>query len=203
MADTTTATTTTTTIKSGLTNSPFVGVEGLHIAKLLTDEEGSAATYDTPISFPWLNEMQIKPASSQEKLYGDNMAVATATTMSEIALTVTTDGMPLEYKALLFGHKYEGGKITVNKDDVAPYFALMFASTKANGKKRYVKFFKVQFTEPDETNKTKEDKITFNTMQFAGTAIYRTTDGNIYAQADEEADGYTAETGTEWFTKVD
>ena len=106
MADTDTSSTTTTTptIKSGLTNSPFIGVEGLHIAKLLTDATGSsAATYDPPISFPWLNEMQIKPTSSQEKLYGDNVAVATATTMSEIALTVTTDGMPLEYKALLFG----------------------------------------------------------------------------------------------------
>ena len=193
----------TTTLKSGITNSPFVGVEGLHIAKMLTDAEGSTATYDSPISFPWLNEMQIKPTSSQEKLYGDNMAVATATTMSEIALTVTTDSMPLEYKALLFGHKYENGKITVNKDDVAPYFALMFASTKANGKKRFVKFYKVQFTEPDEKSKTKEGKITFNTMQFAGTAIYRTSDGNIYAQADEEAEGYTAELGTAWFTKVD
>lgn len=194
---------TSTTVKSGLTNSPFIGVEGLHVAKMLTDAEGGAATYETPISMPWLNEVQIKPASSQEKLYGDNMAVATATTMSDIALTVTADGLPLEYKAYLFGHKFDAGKIVVNKDDVAPYFAVMFASTKANGKKRFVKFYKVQFAEPDETSKTKEEKVSFSTMQYSGTAIYRTCDGNIYTQADEESEGYTEATGTDWFTKVD
>lgn len=200
MADTTPSTT--TTVKSGITNSPFIGVESFHVAKMLTDPDGGTATYEDPISFPWLNEIQVKPSTSQEKLYGDNMAVATANTLSDYALTIKLDMMPLEYKALLFGHKFENGQIIVNRDDAAPYFAVMFASTKQNGKKRYVKFYKVQFTEPDEDNKTKEEKVSFNTPSITGTAIYRTSDGNVLSQADEEAEGFAADTATNWFTKA-
>lgn len=63
------------------------------------------------------------------------MSVATANVMSEYDLTIETATLPLEYKALLLGHKIDAGKLTVSKDDVAPYFAVMFESTKQNGKK--------------------------------------------------------------------
>ena len=54
-----------TPIPSGLTNSPFVGVKNCHVAKLLTDEKGKAATYDTSVSIPWLRQVLIKPKNNQ------------------------------------------------------------------------------------------------------------------------------------------
>lgn len=189
-----------TTVKSGITNSPFIGVENFHVAKLLTDPDGGTATYDTPIHIPQVREINVAPSSNTADLYADNQAVATATTTSKYELTIDTATLALEYKALLLGHTYAAGKITVKSTDTAPYFMVAFESTKANGKKRFVKFAKVKFSEPKEDSKTKEENISFNTPQMTATAIYRTSDSVCLEQADEEADGYVETTGANWYT---
>ena len=119
------------------------------------DEWGGTPKFEVAVALAGVREVQIKPKNNSATLYADNMSVATANVMSEYDLTIETATLPLEYKALLLGHKIDAGKLTVSKDDVAPYFAVMFESTKQNGKKRFVRFAKVQFTEPDETSKTK------------------------------------------------
>ena len=120
---------------------------------------------------------------------------------SEYDLTIETGTMPLEYKAYLLGHAYDKttGTVKATADDAAPYFMVAFTSTKKNGKKRYVKFHKVLFSEPDETAKTKEASVSYNTPSLSAKAIYRTSDKVVYEQADEEADGYVATAGTNWF----
>ena len=188
-----------TTPASGITNSPFIGLTNLHIAKLKDDPAGGTATYEDMISFPWIREAQIQPQNNQQTLYADNMGVATANVISRFDLTIDTATMPLEYRALLLGHDYNNGVMTINKEDAAPYFMVAFESTKQNGKKRFVKFTKVQFTEPTEDSKTKEEQIAFNTPQLTAQAIYRTSDGVALLQADEEGDGYVATTGTDWY----
>ena len=188
------------TVKSGITNSPFVGVTNFHVAKLTEDASGGTPKYAASVAIPWVRQVQVKPKNNSATLYADNMSVATSNVMSEYELTIETATMPLEYKALLLGHKIDAGKLTVSKEDVAPYFAVMFESTKQNGKKRFVRFTKVQFTEPDETSKTKEENVSFNTPTMTATAIYRTADGASLEQADEEAENYVETTGTNWYT---
>ena len=187
---------------SGITNSPFIGIENFHIAKMLTDPTDGQATYDSVIAFPWLQSVSIEPQSEEATLYADNQAVDTANVTSKYNLTIDTATLPLEYKALLLGHAIENGVMTVASGDTAPYFAVMFETTKRNGKKRYVKFLKVQFSEPSETAQTKEDGITYNTPSMSAIAIYRNDKKALY-QADEEADGYTASIGGNWYTNVD
>ena len=190
----------TTTVKSGITNSPFVGISNFHVAELLTDPDGGTATYDASIHIPQVREINVSPSSNTADLYADNQAVATATATSKYELTIGTATLPLEYKALLLGHAYDAGKITVKSTDAAPYFMVAFESTKANGKKRFVRFAKVKFSEPKEDSKTKEENISFNTPQMTATAIYRASDAVCLEQADEEADGYVETTGTNWYT---
>ena len=187
---------------SGITNSPFIGVDNFHIAKLLTDPVNGKATYDDIISFPWLRSVSIEPQSDEATLYADNQAVDTANVTSRYSLTIDTATLPLEYKALLLGHTIENGVMTVTSEDNAPYFAIMFETTKRNGKKRYVKFLKVRFSEPSETAQTKEESVTYNTPSMTATAIYRNDKKAIY-QADEEADGYVSTTGENWYASVD
>ena len=187
---------------SGITNSPFIGVDNFHIAKLLTDPVNGKATYDDIISFPWLRSVSIEPQSDEATLYADNQAVDTANVTSKYSLTIDTATLPLEYKALLLGHTIENGVMTVTSEDNAPYFAIMFETTKRNGKKRYVKFLKVQFSEPSETAQTKEEGVTYNTPSMTAVAIFR-NDKKVLLQADEEADGYQAATGENWYTSVD
>ena len=187
---------------SGITNSPFIGVDNFHIAKMLADPAGGKATYDDIISFPWLRSVGIEPQSDDATLYADNQAVDTANVTSRYNLTIDTATLPLEYKALLLGHSFENGVMTVTSEDTAPYFAVMFETTKRNGKKRFVKFLKVQFSEPSETAQTKEEGISYNTPSMSAVAIYR-NDKKVLLQADEEADGYTASIGEGWYTSVD
>ena len=187
---------------SGITNSPFIGVDNFHIAKMLTDPAGGKATYDDIISFPWLRSVGIEPQSDDATLYADNQAVDTANVTSKYNLTIDTATLPLEYKALLLGHSFDSGVMTVTSEDTAPYFAVMFETTKRNGKKRFVKFLKVQFSEPSETAQTKEEGISYNTPSMSAVAIYR-NDKKVLLQADEEADGYTASIGDSWYTSVD
>ena len=185
------------TIKSGITNSPFIGVSNFHVAKLLTDPAGGTATYEAMISFPWLRQVQIQPQTNEQTLYADDAAVASSNVTSKYNLTIDTADFPLEYKALLLGHEFDSttGTMSVKATDTAPYFMIAFQSNKADGGCRYVKFTKVKFAEPKEDSKTKEENISYNTPQMTATAIYRDSDRVALQQADTEATGYTESTG--------
>jgi len=90
-----------------------------------------------------------------------------------------------------------------NANDVAPEVAILFESLKANGKKRFVKLLKGTFSEPDDTNKTKEDKIAFQTQKISGKFVIREFDGDWKHTTDEDAVGFVAGTGTAWYTAVE
>ena len=190
------------TIKSGITNSPFIGVSNFHVAKLLTDPAGGTATYDTMISFPWLRQVQIQPQTNEQTLYVDDAAIASSNVISKYNLTIDTADFPLEYKALILGHTFDSttGTMNVKSTDTAPYFMIAFQSNKANGGCRYVKFAKVKFAEPQENSKTKEENISYNTPQMTATAIYRDSDHVALMQADTEATGYVEDTGKNWYS---
>ena len=188
---------------ANLTSGQFINVEKLHIAKMLTDVPNGAATYELPISLgKILRKVDIKPKTSQAELFADGQSVDTAANTASYDLTFDTSALPLEYIAYLFGHKIDKGVMTANKDDVPPYFAVMFQSDKRNGKKRYTKFYKVQFTEPSESGNSKQESIQFDTPTLTAKAIYRLSDGLSYAKADEEAAGFAAETGSKWYEQV-
>ena len=88
------------------------------------------------------------------------------------------------------------------KDDVPPYFAVMFQADKRNGKARFTKFYKVQFAEPSESGNTKEENIKYDTPTIMAKAIYRLSDGRSYTKADEESTGFAADTATNWYQSV-
>jgi phi13 family phage major tail protein len=92
--------------------------------------------------------------------------------------------------------------MVANKDDVAPYFAVMFQSDKRNGSKRLMKFFKVMFQEPSVKGSTKEANISYQTPTLTAKAIYRLSDGNSYTYADTESAGLEAETAASWYASV-
>lgn len=186
-----------------LTSGQFINIQKLHVAKLLTDEAGNETTYDTPVNLgKILRKVDIKPNTSQAELYADGQSIDTAANISSYDLTFDTAALPLEYIAYLLGHKIENGIMQASKDDVPPYFAVMFQSDKRNGKARYTKFYKVQFVEPSESGSTKETDIQYSTPTLTAKAIYRLSDGKSYIKADEEAADFVATTATSWYESV-
>lgn len=192
-------------MKPGLVSSNFIGVQHLHVAKLLTDKGGDTpeTTYETPVDMgKVLISVQIQPTNNEAQLYADNQSIESSNVISEYALTFDTAALPLEYKAYLLGHTVENGVMSVGKDDAAPYFGIAFQSDKANGKARFVKFLKVKFNEPEETSNTKGENIEYQTPTMTATAIYRLSDGLAAKYADEESEDFAAETATAWYTEM-
>ena len=184
-----------------LASGQFISIQKLHVAKMLTDEPGGTATYETPVSLgKILRRIDIKPSNSNADLYADGQSIDTASNTTSYELTFDTAAMPLEYVAYLLGHGIANGVMTANKDDVAPYFAVLFQSDKRNGGKRLMKFLKCQFQEPSMTGSTKEESISYQTPTITAKAIYRLSDGNSYAYADTES-GYD-NTGDSWYSGV-
>lgn len=193
----------TTKPMSRLSSGQFINIQRLHVAKLLTDEAGGSATYDTPVDLgKVLRSIDIKPSNSSADLYADGQSIDTASNTASYELTFDTAALPLEYVAYLLGHKCENGVMIANKDDAAPYFAVLFQSDKRNGSKRLMKFFKCQFAEPSVKGSTKEANISYQTPTLTAKAIYRLSDGNSYTYADTESSGFEAETATNWYTEV-
>ena len=175
---------------TGQTSGQFISVQKFHAAKLLTDS-ATGTTYDTPLDFgKILRQVQIAPTNSSVDAYADGQSIDTAVNTAKFELTIETAALPLEYIAFLLG----------SKDDVAPYFAIMYQSDKRNGKARYQKFYKVQFQEPEQTNKTAEENIEFQFPTMKATAIYRLSDGRAYAYGDDEDANFDAST---WYASAD
>ena len=179
----------------------FINIQKLHVAKLLTDTAGGTATYEEPIDFgKVLRSVDIKPSTSTADLYADGQSIDSASNTASYELTFDTAALPLEYVAYLLGHSFANGQMIAHKDDVAPYFAVMFQSDKRNGGIRFLKFFKVCFAEPSVTGSTKEENISYQTPTITAKAIYRLSDGNSYTYADTES-GYE-NTDDAWYSNV-
>ena len=185
---------------TGLTSEQFFSVQKFHAAEMLTDDL-NGATYTEPVNLGTiLRQVQIKPTTSSVTAYADGQAIDTAADTAKFELTIETAALPLEYIAWLLGHKYENGTMTTSKDDTPPYFAIMFQSDKRNNKARYMKFYKVQFQEPEQTNKTKEESLEFQYPSLTATAIYRKFDGKAYVYGDDEDANFDP---TTFYTAVD
>ena len=186
---------------SNLVSGQFINIQKLHVAKLLTDTAGGTTTYEEPIDLgKVLRSVDIKPSTSTADLYADGQSIDSASNTASYELTFDTAALPLEYVAYLLGHNFENGQMIAHKDDVAPYFAVMFQSDKRNGGVRFLKFFKTVFAEPSVTGSTKEENISYQTPTITAKAIYRLFDGKSYAYADTES-GYE-NTDDAWYSNV-
>ena len=188
------------TPSSGLTSAQFIGVENFTAAEL-TSDTATTTSYGTPLNLgKILRRVKVTPQSNTQDAYADDVIIDTVTDVAKFDLEVETAALPLEYIAWLLGHEYQNGVMSKKKDDAAPYFAIMYQSNKRNGKARYTKFYKVQFAEPDNENKTKQENIEFQFPTLKATAIHRLSDGKAYDYADDEDSNFTGK--STWYTTV-
>ena len=175
-----------------------IGVSQFHYAKN-TKDDTTGVTYDVLVAVKKLKEISIKTASDTATDYADNGPSDVASSLGEITVEISLSDLSLEDQAALLGHTITAGVMTYNADDTAPYVAIGFVGLKSNGKKRYVWLLKGQFQEPDDTYKTKGDKIEFQPQSITGKFVIRDFDGDWKKMADEDATGYLPATGTGWF----
>jgi len=176
-----------------------IGVSNFYYA-LVTADAAGGLTYSAPVAVPGLTQLDIKTASDTATLYADNGPYETASALGEITVDIDLADLDLATQAALLGHSLSGGVMVLNANDVAPNVAIGFKGLKGNGKYRYVWLLKGTFAEPDDTYKSKGEKVEYQTQKITGKFVITAYDGNWKRIADEDAAGYSATVGTNWFT---
>ena len=176
-----------------------IGVSDFRYAKL-TQDSAVGVTYGTITAVPGLASLEIKVASDSSTFFADNGPYALASALGDITVDIELADLPLEAAADLLGHSVSAGVMNCSAHDVAPEVAIGFVGLKSNGKKRYVWLLKGQFSIPDDSYKTKGDKVEFQSQKISATFAIRTYDGQYKKVGDEDATGWVATAGTNWFT---
>lgn len=106
-------------------------------------------------------------------LFADDTLAESDTSFQSGTVTMGIDEDDITTMAALLGHTVaeEGGAMTRNASDVAPYVGLGRVVTKmVNGAYQYkVEFlYKVKFSEPSQENTTKGESVEFGTTEIEG-----------------------------------
>ena len=179
-----------------------VGLKDISFAELLTDVVETATTYEAVKKYERSIMAKITPKASSENLYSDDNMEDIVTSFDSIDVEIELNALSLETRAFLQGAKIVKGILIENKEDVAPYVAMIFKSKKVGGKFRYVCLFKGKFELVADNYETQADKIKTQTASIKATFMARDFDGNYRLIADEDTTDIVLADLEGWFTEV-
>lgn len=185
--------------------STILGLKDIYYAKQTGDSIDSSSTYDTPVKLGHAISVDINPNIETSTLYGDNAAVATKTKLKDIEITIETDEIPLEHRAIILGNGYDTatGAVTVKGDNDAPYVAIMFKCKTSKDTTQYYKFYKGKFAPDQQQIQTEGENINWQTPKMKGKFIARDSDKKIYDVVDDgNGTASVASAVSSWFTSV-
>jgi phi13 family phage major tail protein len=181
-----------------------IGLKNMVIAPLLTDTE-AGTTYSDLQRVAGAIEASVTPNSADPDIqYFDDIEGDVLYPDPEIAFRMRLADLPLAIQEMIYGHTIdENGVLVRNANDKPGYFAIGFASEKANHTMRYVWLYKVRAKPVTENYATKAGgTLTRQTGEVEWTAIKRTSDGQYQAVADEGENGFDATKGAEFLSSV-
>ena len=165
-----------------------VGLKDFHVCKILTDEVGSGATYDTPVRIPGIISATMSTERSTENYYSDDIVEETFSSFNSISLEVEISNLSQSERALLLGQTVTKGVSAASADDTAKEVGIMFRSKRTDGKYRYVALTRGKFVEPSESFATESDSVSPQTMTLTFTGIPLQCNGIYKITADEGED---------------
>lgn len=162
-----------------------VGLKDFHVCKILTDEVGSGATYDTPVRIPGIISATMSTERSTENYYSDDIVEETFSSFNSISLEVEISNLSQSERALLLGQTVTKGVSAASANDTAKEVGIMFRSKRTDGKYRYVALTRGKFVEPSESFATESDSVSPQTMTLTFTGIPLQCNGIYKITADE------------------
>ena len=162
-----------------------VGLKDFHVCKILTDEVGSGATYDTPVRIPGIISATMSTERSTENYYSDDIVEETFSSFNSISLEVEISNLSQSERALLLGQTVSKGVSAASANDTAEEVGIMFRSKRTDGKYRYVALTRGKFVEPSESFATESDSVSPQTMTLTFTGIPLQCNGIYKITADE------------------
>ena len=179
-------------------NGTIVGLEDVYYATL-TSDGSDGAVYGTPVKIAGAITANVKPNSSAATLFGDNKPMDTSSSLGNIELELSTADIPLETEGILLGSTVTAGVMSYKSSDTPPWIALGFKGKKSNGNYRYVWLTKGKFRIPDDNYATQKDSVEYQPPTINGNFVAREYDKEWKQTLDEDATGYQASMGTNWF----
>jgi phi13 family phage major tail protein len=186
-----------------------IGVKNLHFA-ILNSDTASGLAYETPYKVPGLIKIDTTPGTNVDTLYADNKPAIVYSTVGSVEVSIEKDSLPDDLLAHILGRPTEGAVNYVTGNNNAPYVAVMFEQTYSDGTSSYVKLFKGKFTEPDNSNETKNGSVNFQTGTINGSFVATNFEKDfgsgkneplVMATVDESSADYAGE-GLTWFDNV-
>lgn len=162
-----------------------VGLKDFHVCKILTDEVGSGATYESPVRIPGIISATMSTERSTESYYSDDIVEETFSSFNSISLEVEISNLSQSERALLLGQTVNKGVSAASADDTASEVGIMFRSKRTNGQYRYVALTRGKFVEPSESFATESDSLSPQTMTLTFTGIPLQCNGIYKITADE------------------
>lgn len=178
-----------------------IGLRNVVYALLVDDPAAGAgvASYAAPVLLGGAIHAKINPNSSLDTLFAEDGPFETAATIGQIQLDLNVADLDLDEQGALLGHTVVGGVLKRLSTDVPPWLALGFKSLKSNGSYRFTWLAKGKFSQPQQDNMTKADKISFQTSTANGSFVARDSDGEWERHIDQDHVDYMPTMGTNWF----
>ena len=175
-------------------------LRNLHYA-LLTEDTKEALSYETPKPLVGAISAKVSPTSNQEKLWADDAIFDIAANLGEVTFETEIVALPIKAQAVLLGHKYENGVMTMTDTDEPPYLAIGFMSMPQPNRFRLVWLYKGKFSLLEDEYATATDAATWRNAKLKATFVKRDHDGQWQVIADSGDDGF-AGTADDWFKAV-
>ncbi|MDF2820186.1 MAG: hypothetical protein K0R15_627 [Clostridiales bacterium] len=121
-------------------------------------------------------QADISITSNNVTLFAEDAIAESDKSFQSGSITIGIDDLSDVIQADMLGHTVDAvtGEIVANRADIAPYVGIGFYATKlVNNVKKFRAIFlnKVQFAEPNDTNTTRGENVTFNTPTLEGTIM--------------------------------
>lgn len=181
-----------------------INIDKLYLAIVNKDEIGTGnLTFGAPEYIPTIREFNAKAKQNTEKLYAEGSVLDQDTSLEDVEVDFDLADFTNAQYAKYCGHKLstQGGVIT-NKDDIAPYIAILYQATKRGGKKTYRIYYKGKLTEPDDQVKQKEGKTNFQTNKLTATFQPLINTGDWKYSIDENDPEAPTDLATTFFNSV-
>lgn len=178
----------------------------LYVA-LVTNNTATVYTAEKPVKLARAIKGKVSDKFSTEKIYSDDGVEEVTESYEGTDVEFEVNSLAPQDKAILFGHLYENGYLTKNKEDKAPEVAVGYRAKKMNGKYEFAWLYVGTFGQGyDDNYETEADKVTTQTATLKGSFYERAIDGNFQIQVDESnllAENIDAKTAIEnWFGQV-
>lgn len=181
-----------------------INVDKFYVALIEKDEIGlNNLKFGTPDYIPGIQQFTAKTKTNTGENYEEGVLVDQDTTLQDVELSINLGHLSnAQYAKYLGHHMAAQGGVYALEGDVSPWIAILVEYTKSGGKKGFKIFYKGMFTEPDDSAKQKEGKISYENITVTATFQPLKNNGMWKYTIEEDDDNCPEDIETKFFQSV-